>query len=351
MPELPQSSTPVGSVSAVDPVPVDGDRGPRDACSARRAARARARVRTTSSPPARPADARAAVGHRREQQRAVRDALVAGHPQPPAQRQRATEGQVGRHAHAVMLTRAASATRGSRARAGVPRTRRPALGDDEHEHTAATLERVRDLEVGDVDAEARGQGRHLGDHARAVGHRDAQLEQRGRRRGGRWAGCAGRRGPTPAARAASRAVAGGDDGAHPGELVEVARRARRRSRRGWRGRCRARSRDGSTRCGSCRGTRRRPGAAAPRARRSRRWPRSSASTPRAAARGSRPRPARRAARASPRSPRRRARPTHARTSANACGSVRPVGVSTHVAPTNRSAPAPSRPSCSEPAIG
>ena len=52
----------------------------------------------------------------------------------------------------------------------------PALGDDQHEHAAATFEGVRDLEVDDVDAETRGQGRDLGDHAFTVGHRHAQLE-------------------------------------------------------------------------------------------------------------------------------------------------------------------------------
>ena len=47
--------------------------------------------------------------------------------------------------------------------------------DDQHEHTGATLERVGDLEVGDVHAELAGERRDLGDHARPVGHRDAQL--------------------------------------------------------------------------------------------------------------------------------------------------------------------------------
>ena len=43
--------------------------------------------------------------------------------------------------------------------------------------------------------------------------------------------------------------------------------------------------------------------------------------------------------------------THERTAAKTSGSVRPVGVRTQVAPTNRSALAPASPSCSEPAIG
>ena len=115
--------------------------------------RAASRVRATSSPPARPIDARATVGHRREQQRAVRDALVAGDAQPAAQRGAVPRSRARRGSLTIMRARPGDVVAVLDER--VLERVEPSLGDDEHEHTAAALERVRDLEVGDVDAEAR----------------------------------------------------------------------------------------------------------------------------------------------------------------------------------------------------
>ena len=64
--------------------------------------------------------ARAPGGHRREQQRAVRDPLVAGDAQPSPQRRRSRRSR----ARSGMLTTATPAPRGSRARRAPPRTRR-----------------------------------------------------------------------------------------------------------------------------------------------------------------------------------------------------------------------------------
>ena len=180
-------------------------------------------------------------------------------------------------------------------------------GDDEHEHTGAALERVRDLEVGDVHAELAGQRRHLGDHARAVGHRDAELDQVGVDRRRRPAGCGARHAPARAARAArpdprrrrgraprcsaSRYASSAASTASRlatqdvGPDAGVARRDARHVAEAARPR-------GAAACG-----------ALPRAR-SRR---PSACSPRAAARGSRARRARRDVRASPTRLRRRAR--------------------------------------------
>ena len=184
-----------------------------------------------------------------------------------------------------------------------------------------------------------GERRDLGDHALAVGHRDAQLEQRGRRPGcptGRLRRAT--RAPAPAARAGRVAVAGGDDGAHPGRARRgsassaptiASRLARQMSGQiaGWLAAMRVMSRNppaasrSSTACSSfpalatfmsvdaasC-GTWLTTATSA-----------SCCSGATAIASAPSSRDARRAP------------------SANACGSVRPVGVSTHVAPTNRSA--------------
>ena len=97
-------------------------------------------------------------------------------------------------------------------------------GDDEDEHAGAPFERVRDLQVGDVDAEARGQGGDLGDHAFAVEHRHPQLDQRllGRQPGGqvspRGAGVGEQREQRVA-------VAVGDDAADAAQLVGRRRHA------------------------------------------------------------------------------------------------------------------------------
>ena len=209
-----------------------------------------------------------------------------------------------------------------------------------------------DLEVGDVDAELGGEREDLGRPPGTVRDRDAHLGQVGgagdparqvgaRRAGPRRAGRAARRGRRRPRRRASRR------GRRSG------RRARRRSRRGSRRRCPARSRDGPTRCGSCRGSRRRPGAAARRAPRPGRRP---APISVAAARWGTWLTRRRRA-LSWRSggeghdlgAERRTRPT--RPWRTRCRAVSGVGVSTHTAPSNSSGSAPSSPSCSQPAIG
>ena len=195
--------------------------------------------------------------------------------------------------------------------------------------------------------------RDLGQHARPVGHRDAQLDQRAVDRGD--AGGRLRRATAPArGPGASRSrVARDYERAHAVERRAGSRRARRRSRRGSRRRCRARCRDGRRRSGSCPGTRRPRAAGGSRARSPRRvGDVHQRRRGELRARGSRPRPARRAARAST-SIDLGAEPADdaAHGGEARAGRCARVGVSTQVAPANRSASAPSRPSCSEPAIG
>ena len=100
VPELPQSTTPSGSANASTPAAVDDDRAVVDRDVATPSCASAARVRPTSSPPARPVTRDAPVGHRREQQRAVRHPLVAGHAQPSAQRARPGQDQLVGLVHA-----------------------------------------------------------------------------------------------------------------------------------------------------------------------------------------------------------------------------------------------------------
>ena len=86
-------------------------------------------VRATSSPGARPTQPRLAVGERGEQQRPVRDALVAGHPQPAPQRAGPGERELAggpprSREHAPRAVVAARAERVlERVGAGAPRSR------------------------------------------------------------------------------------------------------------------------------------------------------------------------------------------------------------------------------------
>ena len=123
----------------------------------------------------------------------------------------------------------------------------------------------------------------------------------------------------------------------------------------WPGRCRrrcpARWSAARRRCGSCRGTRRRPAAAAHRAPRPARRRGPSGWPPSGGARGTPRPPACRAPRGRGRSrspPGRRARRVPGR---RRWGRWWGSGVSTQVAPTNSSAEAPSTPTCSLPAMG
>ncbi len=183
VPELPQStasgaarsaSTPRPSTVTPEPATVDRHaelRRARGGCGTRRRRR-RARRRAS------------AVGHRGEQQRAVRDPLVARDADAAAQRRAADrpgrscplDARRAARSCAAVAPRAVWWRRARRER--VLERVGPALADDEHQHTAATFERVRDLEVADVHVQRRGQRGDLGDHALAVGHGDAQLEQR-----------------------------------------------------------------------------------------------------------------------------------------------------------------------------
>ena len=167
----------------------------------------------TSSPPARPRsrDRPSAIAANSSARCEI--ALVAGHPQPAAQRPRPGQDQlVGSH-----VAHASDGVRGDVVavleQRGLERVE-AALGDDQHEHTGAALERVRDLEVGDVDAEAAGQRGDLGDHALAVGHRDPQLDQRllDREADGQVAARGTRVGSSSVEQRV--AVAAGDDAAH-----------------------------------------------------------------------------------------------------------------------------------------
>ena len=203
-------------------------------------------------------DAHRLGGHRAEQRGAVRDRLVGRRAQLAGEPARGLEA----HVHRLALTLAPPGSRGRRsAPARARRARSPAI------HSATTPWRLscggRQRHVGDVDARAAERERDLGDHARAVGHRRAQLVHRAARRGRRRAAPrarrararsrpstrrARRRPRAPRAPRRSRAI----------ELVD----ARRSARRGWTGRCRSRSRCWRRRRGWRRGSSARPRAAA-----------------------------------------------------------------------------------------
>ena len=100
MPELPQSTTSADAASASTPWPSTVIPEPAtviDTPELRERATCAVDVVATGQPDR----ARAAVGHRREQQRAVRDALVAGDPQAPAQRRGSRDRQLVLHASGV----------------------------------------------------------------------------------------------------------------------------------------------------------------------------------------------------------------------------------------------------------
>ena len=181
-----------------------------------------------------------AVRERREQQRPVRDRLVARQPQPAAQRPPTRPPKLSYvGADARSRTRPGSLgspqsirARGSRDRAGRSRTRRRrSAATISTTHLAPPSSRVRDLHVDDVHAEPARQRRHLRQHAWTVGHGDAQLDQVGRHRHRRPGGCGGPRAPARATPASSSALAGGDDVAHAAERRRRTRRARRAPRR------------------------------------------------------------------------------------------------------------------------
>ena len=154
VPELPQSTTPAGSRQRVDAAPVDHD--PAVGAFTRRDAERverRTRARRTSSPVARFASAlrrrpsAANSNARCEMPLSPGTRTVPRSGDPPARTACAQLSWGGR-------SRNHRPRRGSRARRARPRSASaPFDRDDEHEHTARAFERVRDLEVGDVDAE------------------------------------------------------------------------------------------------------------------------------------------------------------------------------------------------------
>ena len=107
------------------------------------------------------------------------------------------------------LTRCPFATCGSRARAGPPRTRRRRRPRrSARAHRAPPSIECAISTSDDVDAEPARERRHLGEHAGPVGHRHAQLDELRRHRDRPPGGSAAPRGPGRAARAsASRSPA------------------------------------------------------------------------------------------------------------------------------------------------
>ena len=149
VPELPQSTTSADSTSASTPRPStviagagDGDRHAqaaraRAACGRRRRRRP-ARSRASARRPSPRTGARGARCPCRRGPAGVRAAARL----PRSSSSGPSRERCPRRVVAVLVQRGLE-------RVGA------AFADHEHEHTAATFERVRDLEVGDVDAEAR----------------------------------------------------------------------------------------------------------------------------------------------------------------------------------------------------
>ena len=240
----------------------------------------------------------AAVGHRREQQRAVRDRLVAGHPQPPAQRARAAERRARPGARTRSRQRRPADVVAELVQPGLERvgTRRPATtststpAPPSSECAISRSAMLTPSRPASVVTSAITPGRS------GTGTRSSTsvaLPSDARR-----AGCgAPTRARSSSSSRPSRSPAG-DEAAHALQRVEVRVERAERPRRGWPRRCRARSPGWPA---AMRVMSRKPPAASRSSvavllfvRRSRR---PSASTPRAAARGSRPRRARRGARA------------------------------------------------------
>ncbi len=157
----------VGLAQAVDPRTVHDDRvavGTEPARRAVRAPRRRAHVGAGREI----GDAARAVGQRGEDQRAVRDRLVAGHPQPAPQRPGAADASASGSRSGPRSLDVRSA--GVVAELAQPGLERVGVvgGHDQHEHTGRLLSSARSRRRRRSRRAARERG-HLGEHARRSG--------------------------------------------------------------------------------------------------------------------------------------------------------------------------------------